>query len=268
MKICAWECAKNCVTLKSPNCTCTANHRQHIPTCIFVGSVWVTEGRCCWKPAIFSTSFRYSWKWDERDQFWRNGDSVLHDNKIQCLTLCDTVEKKVWPYRDKTELWHCDRRVGVWFLSGGLALQRSQIPNQSVSEALSWGVKWPGREALHLPPIRCRAQECMGLCCHSSTHLRRSESLHVIEVCRQNYSQQGRLIVTVQQLQILLVFVWRADAYCNGVWLKRFASFSMDHDGYCEAGDTGHVVISHMWQCYAGLFVWVTGYLILCSAAG
>ena len=30
----------------------------------------------------------------------------------------------------------------------------------------------------------------------------------------------------------------------------------MDHDGYCQVGDTGqHVVISHMWQCYAGLFV-------------
>ena len=37
----------------------------------------------------------------------------------------------------------------MWFLSGGLALGRNQVLNQSVSDALSWGVKWPGREALH-----------------------------------------------------------------------------------------------------------------------
>jgi hypothetical protein len=36
----------------------------------------------------------------------------------------------------------------VWFPLGGLALGRNQIPNQSVSDALSWGVKWPGREGL------------------------------------------------------------------------------------------------------------------------
>jgi hypothetical protein len=42
----------------------------------------------------------------------------------------------------------------VWFLSGGLALGGNQIHNRSVSGALSWGVKWPGREDLHLPPIK------------------------------------------------------------------------------------------------------------------
>ena len=65
----------------------------------------------------------------------------------------DTVEKEVGPNRLKTGLWHCDRRVGVSFLSGGLVLGRNQFLNESVSDALSWGIKWPGREAPHLPPI-------------------------------------------------------------------------------------------------------------------
>lgn len=35
-------------------------------------------------------------------------------------------------------------------------------------------------------------------------------------------------------------------------------SYSVYYDGYCEAGDSGQRVdvISHMWQCYSGLFVW------------
>ena len=61
----------------------------------------------------------------------------------------------------------------VTITSPVLVLERNQIPNQSASDALSWGVKWPGLEALHLLPIRCRAQECMELCFHSSTHLKR-----------------------------------------------------------------------------------------------
>jgi hypothetical protein len=54
-----------------------------------------------------------------------------------------------------------------------------------------------------------------------------------------------------------------------GVWLENFASFCVVHDGQCEAGDTKpHVdVISHMWQYYAGLFVWITGYLFFFSTA-
>jgi hypothetical protein len=64
------------------------------------------------------------------------------------------------------------QELGIFFSTtvSRTALVPTQPPNQLVPGALFLVVKWPGREADHLPPSSTEVNECVELYLHSNTH--------------------------------------------------------------------------------------------------